>query len=154
MKTRLVNSLIQKMTKGIVIIGLICISTLSCRLGVRTEPIDRSEISNVINNDFKWALLKANVNKEYSFLKSGTYNLTLNTYVRIDSSNNVGVYSYQPVINHLSFEKYFFNYPDTLIFVQPYDSSNWNMQIDNFLNGYIKEMSIDQKEVLTSLIKR
>lgn len=142
------------MTKGTIIMGLICISTLSCRLGVRGEPTEKSEINNVINNDFKWALLKANVNKEYSFLKSGTRNLKLNTYVRIDSSNNVGVYSYQPIITHLSFEKYFFNYPDTLIFIQPYDSSKWNRQMNNFLHVYDQELSIDEKGVLTSLKKR
>lgn len=107
------------------------------QLSLKTETILKSEE--------KIRLFKNHVQIEYKDFQG---ELIMKSYVRDSSYFDVGIYSYRPNRNHISFEKFFFNYVDTVIFVQKYDTLKWNNQIEHFNTQYKNQLSKSNKMLL------
>jgi hypothetical protein len=69
-------------------------------------------------------------------------------YVMEPNYYNIGLYGLSPRINHLDAEEFFFNYVDTVIFVQKYDTLKWNNQIGDFMKVYAENLSKKNKDLL------
>lgn len=103
------------------------------------------DIKTILRQDKKMNLFYENVKEE-----TGTYfnPVSVHKDIMIKSYYNIGLYYWNRNSNHLShgFERYFFNYLDTVYFVQKHDTLNWNSRVNDFLKEYDDKLSEEERQ--------
>lgn len=116
--------------------GIICKKTAEINQGLKPKTILRQgKKMNLFYEDVK--------NETNSYVT----NAIVTDDIMINSYYNVGLYNWRRNSDHLShgYQRYFFNYVDTVYFVQKYDTLNWNKRVNDFLKEYDQKLSEGEK---------